>query len=580
MDRISIRPPSSRIRLMAALLYTVTHDKDLSLSWVRRAQTKQVANCGGLCPIVSLDDIIRWTSEAGADATYCQAARQPKHPWRQELQWYIVEHDVASEVREMVNSGLRIPAWYVTQCIVRKWSPLPQSDHTAGRLERIRAGGTSAKNYMRLFRAAWGFRWGVIVDGRRLSVGDAIRRAAVFVRWCGWLRAHLLSHSEYVIINMDETCLSNIREWKTSLMVEGDSSGRPHWPQKRPALASPRTSLLAAVCNNAELQKLLPQIWIPRTPKGAMVSWRTRWKYFCVKRPQEIWMGTDGIVTGSLIRRWLTKLRSVVRAWNPAVRVVLAIDVCRAHISRDVVVHSRRLGFEVVFIPAKMTWLLQPLDTHVFAQLKRSIRNGLFRRIVASSSRRLFARDAIAVKAAAIDEVLVTGDWCSIFSRIGMDGCLDTVRPAVRHLLSGIDLAPRAPTAPELKDLLSCSTRCSKSIWSILLGRAPPLPASEAAGALGAGTTGLAGPPISGTAAVPPAHPAGGVRAESRRAPRGYRLFPRARPAMPAGARLAPFVVLPPIGPAEDGHAMTTRSKARLASEHSHVDAKRLRPDS
>ena len=291
-------------------------------------------------------------------------------------------------------------------------------------------------------------------------------------------------------------------------------------------------------------------------------------------------MGTDGIVTGFLIRRWLTKLRGVVRAWNPAVRVVLAIDVCRAHISHDVVVHSRRLGFEVVFVPAKMTWLLQPLDTHVFAQLKRSIRDGLFQRIVASSSGRLFARDAIAVKAAAIDKILVTRDWSGIFRRLGMDGCVDNLRPAVRDLLSGSDLAPRAPTAPELKDLLGCSTRSSKAILSSLLGRAPRLPASEAAGVLGAGTAGLAGPPISDTAAVPPAHPAGGVRAESRRAPRGYRLFPRARPFLPAGARVAPFVVLPPIGPAADGHAMTTRSKARLASADSHVDAKRRRPDS
>ncbi len=558
----------------------MTRDAEVSLSWVRRAQTKQVANYGGVCPIVTVDDLIRWTREARADATYSQAAEQPKHPWRQELQWYIVEHDVASELREQVNKGLRIPSWYVTQSVMRKWSALPQSDHTAARLARIRAGGTASKNHMRLFREAWGFRWAIGDRARSLAMRDAIRRAAVFLRWCRWLRACRLSHCEYVVINMDETCVSTIREWTNALVLAGDRASGAHWVQKRPPLASPRTSLLAVVCNNAELQKRLPQVWLPRTPKGRTVLTRTRAKYFSVRRPQEIWMGSQGVVAGVLMRRWLTRLHGVVRAWNPAVRIVLAIDVCRAHTSKDVVVHARRLGFEVLFVPAKMTWLMQPLDTHVFSLLKRQIRDGLLRRSLASASGRLSAREAIAVKAAAIDEILVHRDWSGIFGRLGMDGCVDHLRPAVGELVSTSDLAPRAPTAEELQDLLSLSARATEALLPSLLGPAPRLPASEAVAVPGAASAASAGAPMSGAAAVPSPHPAGGVRAEGPRAPRGYRLFPRARPSLPAGARVAPFVVLPPIGSEGDGHAMTTRSKARLASADSHVDAKRRRPDS
>ena len=127
--------------------------------------------------------------------------------------------------------------------------------------------------------------------------------------------------------------MSTIREWTNALVLAGDRATSARWVQTRPPFPSPKTSLLAVVCDNAELQKRLPQVWLPRTRQGRTVAWRIRAKYMSVRRPQEIWMASQGVVAGVLMRSWLPGLHGVVRAWNPAVRMVLAIDVCRAHTS-------------------------------------------------------------------------------------------------------------------------------------------------------------------------------------------------------------------------------------------------------
>ena len=54
------------------------------------------------------------------------------------------------------------------------------------------------------------------------------------------------------------------------------------------------------------------------------------------------------------------------------------MDVCPVHAAPAIAAVARRLKINVVLVPARLTWLLQLLDTHVFAQMKREKRRELW----------------------------------------------------------------------------------------------------------------------------------------------------------------------------------------------------------
>ena len=55
-------------------------------------------------------------------------------------------------------------------------------------------------------------------------------------------------------------------------------------------------------------------------------------------------------------------------------KVLLVWDTASPHITKNVLLEARRLNFRVVPVPAGLTSLVQPLDTHCFAAMKRRIR--------------------------------------------------------------------------------------------------------------------------------------------------------------------------------------------------------------
>ncbi len=62
----------------------------------------------------------------------------------------------------------------------------------------------------------------------------------------------------------------------------------------------------------------------------------------------------------------MTSLRKAVREGALENASVFVMDCCLSHLAADVVTHAHRLEVQIVIIPARFTWLMRPLDTHVF----------------------------------------------------------------------------------------------------------------------------------------------------------------------------------------------------------------------
>ena len=88
----------------------------------------------------------------------------------------------------------------------------------------------------------------------------------------------------------------------------------------------------------------------------------------------EFWHGTSGRVTPRLFRQYCTRLRQAVASFNAGAWIILIIDCSTCHLDLASVHHLRRRGILAIFVPAKLTWLMQLLDVFCFKALKSDFR--------------------------------------------------------------------------------------------------------------------------------------------------------------------------------------------------------------
>ena len=101
--------------------------------------------------------------------------------------------------------------------------------------------------------------------------------------------------------------------------------------------------------------------------------------------PLEYWHGTGGYATTSIVKQWLTRIRSCVHTYDPKLWIVLVLDCSTCHVNANMAMHARHLGIILVLVPASLTWLLQITDVYVYSRLKTRMRQGLLRRRLGSA---------------------------------------------------------------------------------------------------------------------------------------------------------------------------------------------------
>ena len=129
------------------------------------------------------------------------------------------------------------------------------------------------------------------------------------------------------------------------------------------------------ICNIPEIQRLLPQVLI--VPSGQLLvrdlpAVRAAMPpTIPVLRAKTKWISKAIMVYIVRLLAW------TLRPWRQRYRVVLLMDVLGIHMDTVVTDAARDAHFDLLFIPAQLTWLLQPCDTHTFSLYKRHLR-GLF----------------------------------------------------------------------------------------------------------------------------------------------------------------------------------------------------------
>ena len=207
-------------------------------------------------------------------------------------------------------------------------------------------------------------------------------------------------------------------------------------------------TLLAAVTDCPELQRYLPQFVLT---KDSVLTNADKDKLRHMVPPKQWFPGTDGWVTTDNLKPLFTALRRSVRERAPGADIVLIMDSASQHTNRSVLMHANSLGLHVILVPSGLTWLLQPLDSHVFAHLKRVLADEQGRRRGGALTGVLPRGVWVEIVEHAIKQVPVDGVWAQTFAANGLASTQLQLRERIGSSLGcNLPLPLRPPTDLEM----------------------------------------------------------------------------------------------------------------------------------
>ncbi len=175
---------------------------------------------------------------------------------------------------------------------------------------------------------------------------------------------------------------------------------------------------VAFICTNAAVQQCLPQILLGN--KHVFTQRLLRAVGGEAPAGLEIWAEESSWMNTGLLERTLRllgkKLEEHKADWQP----ILLLDCAPQHIHWKIANTATRAGIWLCYIPAKLTWLLQPCDTHLFAELKRKLRREYTRMRMGTADGRLDAEGWLRMLFHVIPPAVNTTTWHKAFGDVGV----------------------------------------------------------------------------------------------------------------------------------------------------------------
>lgn len=198
-------------------------------------------------------------------------------------------------------------------------------------------------------------------------------------QWLNYLLSKVPIGKKPLIINMDETAVCLFQGQGKGTVIAGKKRKRDE-PVQRVNRAAHRTYLthVAFICDRSFYLKYLPQ-FIIGNEHTLLVRDMPELKrncpdHFTLIRQKSAWNNAQ------LMCKIVDKLWAALAPFAATVQPILLMDCAKLHWAPAVLNRCGRRGIWAMPVPAKLTWLLQPCDTHMFQMYKRQLRKAYQRR--------------------------------------------------------------------------------------------------------------------------------------------------------------------------------------------------------
>ena len=174
-------------------------------------------------------------------------------------------------------------------------------------------------------------------------------------------------------MNVDETAVRYVPASPVGLVCP-----KAFWPSLlvRPSCTARKGDLrgcftyMGVICNDARVQASLPHIVIANKSRLKEATFKAL-KSETRGKPVQLWREKSSWNNGALMVRFSRALCRALQPWRAEFEVHLILDVAPCHIAEAVLKAAKTLRIKLIFVPAQLTSILQPLDTHGYASFKR-----------------------------------------------------------------------------------------------------------------------------------------------------------------------------------------------------------------
>ena len=292
-------------------------------------------------------------------------------------------------------------------------------------------------------------------------------------QWFRFLKSRVPPNQEVLRLNLDET---SIRFWY-----------EPRMGMRRPQRQTPRTGCrrhasrgqlrkafthVAIICDDASLQPHMPQVLLVNERTVTMEQMR-RWKPLPGSNAQ-LWRRPSAWINDKVFAQIVRTLGQVLQKHAKDRQPILLLDAHQCHFSLNTLAACRAFNIWPVLIPARMTSMLQPLDTHVFSRFKMFLRTYLHQLMLTGANEDLTSEQVIDALLHSIKGVLQRHAWGGAFDKNGF-GEPFQVRPHLLEVLSFSETPLIEANLPTFEQFVHCfPARKHIPFMQLLCGVLPP----------------------------------------------------------------------------------------------------------
>lgn len=257
-------------------------------------------------------------------------------------------------------------------------------------------------------------------------------------------------------INLDETSIKR-SDAGSGLVVK-----RSWWPashQEPGPAASTREqrgcATFVCLCTpDTALQAALPKIWIGNHYLFKM----SELKACASRQPAQVVLLREKTawMTAALMPRIFKEIAASLKTFGETRQGVVVMDAAPQHVPSAVIRAAADVGLWVVILPAKLTHLCQPADTHVFAALKSACRQWCTRARLASPNGHFPDSAWFDMMFEISTKFLCGRPWRRAFEATGIVGDRSALSSALKlHGLENfaVEAAGRMPTEKQLRTI-------------------------------------------------------------------------------------------------------------------------------
>ena len=271
-------------------------------------------------------------------------------------------------------------------------------------------------------------------------------------KWFNSLLAQLPPNKQPLLLNMDETACRLFYDPAKGVLASELVALAARRRKVTSSVTTAQTrsvlSLVALLCNDSSIQ--------PRLPQYILGNEHVLQTSVLGELRRDVSLTPNVHILRRKMHAWVNdaELAAIARHWGRVLQLhcpdrqpILLLDACSAHLGPSFLASCVRWKIWVVFVPARLTWLLQPADTHCFALLKASLRQKFHDTALLAAYGKVTVKNILEHLDRAIRSVFQGRSWSEAFEG---NGCSCGQRRVRQRILEALEW----PAIPQVDNCL------------------------------------------------------------------------------------------------------------------------------